>query len=165
MSKNKQGLQPIVGCYVLLLHSTRQISVTVGKFGQLDFSPGYYAYVGSAFGSGGIKARVGRHLSTSASQHWHIDYIKSVMDVVEVWLVYTSLRCEHICAQVCSQMPSASAPHKGFGSSDCQCESHLFFYAKQPKFSTFKRRLSGLKEISSQVKRGDLTICRVVDKD
>ena len=149
----------------MLLHNSRQVSLNVGKFGQLDFSPGYYAYVGSAFGSCGIKARVGRHLSPSESRHWHIDYIKSAMNMVEVWLVYTSLRCEHICAQVCYQLPSASVPHKGFGSSDCQCESHLFFYAKQPGFLTFKRRLSRLKSMSSRATRGDLVICRVADKD
>ncbi len=38
----------------------------MGRLGRFDIIPGYYAYVGSAFGSGGLPARLGHHLKSTA---------------------------------------------------------------------------------------------------
>ena len=128
------------GCYVLLLHNKKQQILSVGKLGDIKFSQGYYAYIGSAFGPGGIKARVGRHLRLSHNKHWHIDYIKTAMEVEEVWLIYTDEHIEHQCAQLCSELKGAQVAWPGFGSSDCSCASHLYFYAAKPSFRSFTRR-------------------------
>ena len=43
------------------LEATAIQDVPIGKLGVLHLLPGIYVYVGSAFGPGGIAARVGRH--------------------------------------------------------------------------------------------------------
>ena len=49
------------GSYLLVMRSERRRRVQVGKLGTIEVNIGYYLYAGSAFGSGGIKARVSRH--------------------------------------------------------------------------------------------------------
>jgi len=43
---------------------------------KLDLLPGYYIYIGSAFGPGGVRARMLRHLRADKPKHWHIDYLR-----------------------------------------------------------------------------------------
>ena len=50
------------GTYAIWMKATSKQIITVGKLGKIEIEPGYYVYIGSAFGPGGIKARVGRHL-------------------------------------------------------------------------------------------------------
>jgi Uri superfamily endonuclease len=93
----------------------------------MHFQSGFYLYVGSAFGAGGVRARVNHHLQASTRPHWHIDYLKPHVSVREVWLSYDRKRREHLWARFLSSMPGISVPMPGFGSSDCGCEAHLFF--------------------------------------
>ena len=127
---------------MLLLRNKQKQNLHVGKFGQILFKPGVYAYIGSAFGPGGIKARVDRHLRQTDKKHWHIDYIKSAMTIEEVWLIYTHQRLEHRCAKICADLEQAQNARPGFGSSDCDCKTHLYYYPKMPKFLDFKKQLS-----------------------
>jgi Uri superfamily endonuclease len=53
------------GTYALLLNLPRAIHLRVGKFGAYRFPQGDYVYVGSAFGPGGLRARITRHLATN----------------------------------------------------------------------------------------------------
>ena len=140
------------GCYVLLLHNKKQQILSVGKLGDIKFSQGYYAYIGSAFGPGGIKARVGRHLRSSHKKHWHIDHIKTAMDIEAVWLIYTDKRIEHQCAQLCGELKGAQVAWPGFGSSDCHCVSHLYFYLHAPSFRSFSMRFKK-ENVAGDVKR------------
>jgi Uri superfamily endonuclease len=39
---------------------------------------------------------------------------------------------EHDWATCFAEMPGASVPLAGFGSSDCACETHLYFFKKRP---------------------------------
>ena len=89
---------------------------------------GFYVYVGSALGPGGICARVNHHLRNSPRPHWHIDYLRPHANVEEVWLCHGRKRREHSWARLLSSMPGVSVPMLGFGSSDCACEAHLFFF-------------------------------------
>ena len=52
------------GAYVLLLTADTPVVLNMPRFGKLTLAAGQYAYVGSAHGPGGLRARVGRHLST-----------------------------------------------------------------------------------------------------
>lgn len=61
------------GTYVLLSSVSLQKRLEVGRLGAFDLVPGCYAYVGSAFGAGGLRARLGHHLQSNAAPHWHID--------------------------------------------------------------------------------------------
>lgn len=64
------------GTYLLVLRSHGEATVQVGRWGPLAVRPGVYLYVGSAFGPGGVRARVGRHLRMRKKPHWHLDYLR-----------------------------------------------------------------------------------------
>jgi Uri superfamily endonuclease len=61
------------GTYILIASATRVQRVEIGALGEFEIVPGFYAYVGSAFGSGGLAARIGHYLETTAEPHWHVD--------------------------------------------------------------------------------------------
>jgi Uri superfamily endonuclease len=109
------------GIYALLLHIPYDLAVSVGELGTLNFKAGYYAYVGSALG--GLEARVGRHLREGKKLHWHIDYLLTRARGVDVVLARTRAKKE--CA-VAKELAKHFSSVRGFGSSDCGCDSHLF---------------------------------------
>jgi len=119
-------MQSKPGTYVLLLESRSAAMVEVGRWGQLRLQPGYYAYVGSAFGPGGIKARVARHCRSKKRMHWHLDYLRSHLTPLAAWCSYSPNRLEHDWALTLAA-ETAFSPIKAFGSSDCSCISHLFY--------------------------------------
>lgn len=119
------------GTYLLLLECEKNTRLSIGKLGEMSVEPGYYIYVGSAYGPGGIRARVRHHRKIATNPHWHIDYLRATTELVDAWCVYGS-RCEHEWAQSLLQNPAAILPFTGFGSSDCDCATHLFFFRRKP---------------------------------
>jgi Uri superfamily endonuclease len=115
------------GTYALLLRPEQEVALTVGKLGPFCLAPGLYAYVGSARGPGGIRARVTRHIRNVTQIHWHIDTFTHVCPVESVlWLVEREhLECRWV--QALLKLPASRTPIPGFGSSDCanRCPSHL----------------------------------------
>jgi Uri superfamily endonuclease len=115
------------GTYVLVMRLNEPTELAVGRLGSFRLTPGYYAYVGSAHGPGGLRARLGRHLQDSKPLHWHVDYVTNRLDVERVYYRTSGRReeCEWT-ARLCG-LPGASAPIPGFGSSDCRagCRAHL----------------------------------------
>ena len=67
--------------------------------GNFDVKRGYYAYVGSAFGPGGLAARLKQHRSISANPHWHIDYLRRAAALVDSWISAEPDRTEHAWAE------------------------------------------------------------------
>jgi Uri superfamily endonuclease len=120
------------GTYALILKCASNAHVQVGRWGLLDLQPGTYIYVGSAFGPGGVRARVSRHLRTEVRKHWHIDYLREYVTSMEVWISYEAKHLEHEWAWVLFGRPEMT-PIQGFGCSDCQCYSHLFFTMDTPE--------------------------------
>jgi Uri superfamily endonuclease len=58
------------------------------------FNAGYYFYFGSAKGSGGLQARLLRHISMEKKKFWHIDYLRPYMDfVAAVFTMQTNQEC------------------------------------------------------------------------
>jgi len=108
-------------CLVFKIDSIT-FSVRSGK--RFKLQDGYYIYVGSAFGSGGIDRRVERHLRREKKKHWHIDYITTddSFKAIEV-LKFYGVQAE---CQIASFLNSFGEPVLGFGASDCSCPSHLF---------------------------------------
>jgi Uri superfamily endonuclease len=119
------------GTYVLLLECAVKAELSIGKLGSMKTGPGYYLYVGSAFGPGGVRARIKHHRKTALLPHWHIDYLRPVAGLVEAWCVY-GRRCEHEWAQILLQSENIETPLPCFGSSDCACETHLFQLEHKP---------------------------------
>ena len=81
----RESLPDCSGTYVLVLESCTFAELAIGRLGTLHLEPGCYLYVGSAFGPGGIAARVGRHAQTEKTARWHIDYLRERTRLVEVW--------------------------------------------------------------------------------
>ena len=110
------------GSYVLLVELPDDRYIPIGKLGRVFFPKACYAYVGSAMN--GFAARLGRHLRREKKLHWHIDYFLKEAEIREIVLCRTDERVE--CA-----LSLALAKHfpfiPGFGSSDCKCDSHLYF--------------------------------------
>ena len=119
------------GVYVLLLQSDT-CSVTVGGLGIIRFHPGWHAYVGSAQGPGGF-ARVVRHIRVNREKNrnprWHIDYLllSPFFHIARVYCIKTDQKIE---CSVSHFMDGRVV--SGFGSSDCSCPGHLFYYPSDP---------------------------------
>ena len=83
------------GTYILIACVAQMKRIEVGQLGTFDIVPGFYAYVGSAFGGGGLRARLGHHLEPTTAPHWHIDYLLAIAQPVEVWYTTVGRRLEH----------------------------------------------------------------------
>ncbi len=147
-SSRLDGMARQPGTYLLILRADSSQRVQVGRWGALDVHPGYYLYVGSAFGPGGVRARVSRHVRKKTARHWHIDYLRAVSVPVAVWCGYGARDLEHRWARTFRGLPGSS-PVPGFGCTDCTCESHLFRFRKLPHPDCLSRAAGGLIELSS----------------
>jgi hypothetical protein len=63
------------GAYGLTVLLTAPLPLEIGKFDRVTLKKGLYFYGGSAFGPGGLKARLARHIRPKNSLHWHIDHL------------------------------------------------------------------------------------------
>jgi Uri superfamily endonuclease len=111
----------------------RPCTTGIGALGRIAFDKGWYIYTGSALGAGGL-SRVSRHIRFYREQYrtpkWHIDYLMSAGDIF--------LR-ETICGKTESDLECALAAAvsgtgiAGFGCSDCDCATHLFYRKENPE--------------------------------
>ena len=124
------------GTYVLVLKNGVERTIQIGRRGNVLLAAGYYLYVGSAFGPGGVRARVSRHYRCKKKHHWHIDYITEVMDIDVTWYNHGPERLEHDWARALAEMHN-TAVVKAIGNSDCHCESHFFYCADRPDCAFF----------------------------
>ena len=109
----------------------------MGRLGKLLMEPGFYIYVGSAFGPGGLKARLNHHLKPAVNAHWHIDYLRPYARVIEIWYTTDPIRRELDWVTRLTRLRSMAAVHPGFGASDSNCVSHLFSAMEKPGFERF----------------------------
>jgi len=129
------------GTYALLLCAAEEQSIEVGALGDMVVRPGTYVYVGSAFGPGGLRARVGRHARGDGALHWHVDYLRAVTRLEAVWYTHDPERRECTWAEVLRARSGATVPVDGFGASDCACSAHLTRFESVPSLSSFRARL------------------------
>ena len=134
-------MPPQPGTYALIFSAARKGQIAIGKIGTLQLQPGFYVYAGSAFGPGGLKARIRHHCSKAARPHWHIDFLASTLALKEIWYTCDPVHREHLWADTIANTRGASAPFAGFGSSDCRCQSHLFFFRSKPGSKNFRRKI------------------------
>jgi Uri superfamily endonuclease len=95
------------GTYVLLLRCSSTRAVRVGRLGTLRLRPGCYVYIGSAYGPGGLLARIGHHRHRAQRPHWHIDYLRRYTRLESVWYA-CDVRQEHVWAAKIAAMPGVS---------------------------------------------------------
>ena len=137
------------GTYVLVLSSRSTDLIQIGRLGALQLQSGFYVYVGSALGPGGVRARLAHQLKLSGRPHWHIDYLRLHTRVEDVWYRLDTRRLEHVWAKRIGLAEGASVPLVGFGSTDCGCESHLFFFPQRPSRERFRQVLGkGIRTVS-----------------
>jgi len=120
----------IKGSYLLIVEEPHEEDIAVGKLGIIHFKKGYYIYVGSAFGSDGIIARLDRHLKKNKKRHWHIDYLMERAHPIGEMHFTGDKRRECELAQRIEEEAQDGVP--GFGSSDCKCLSHMFYFKANP---------------------------------
>lgn len=126
------ALPVFAGAYALQLHLSHSQQIQVGKFARTIFPAGNYIYLGSAFGPGGLRARLGRHLRGTGKPHWHIDYLRCKAEVQTVGYVLAGQEnsqqpLECIWSQALAGFSEAFIPLTGFGAGDCHsgCQAHL----------------------------------------
>ncbi len=134
------------GTYVLILRLSVERRLVVGRLGEIAFAPGYYAYVGSALGQKGcgLRQRLARHLRRQKRLHWHIDTLREVCEIVEIWYVVGSERRECTWAAALGALPGVSPVEAAFGASDCACHTHLFRAADLPDAQAFAQAVKRL---------------------
>jgi Uri superfamily endonuclease len=118
------------GSYALHLTLAAPQSLQVGRLGEFEFPSGEYIYLGSALGSGGLQARLGRHIRGDGSSHWHIDWLRANSLVAGYYFLVTNQRLECLWSEALMNSPQATVPVPRFGASDCRdpenpCLAHL----------------------------------------
>ncbi len=122
--KVKESIQK-GGIYKLVIKLSRDKEIKIGKLGTFVFPKGFYVYTGSA--QNGFEKRINRHLSSNKKFHWHIDYLLTYAKVIKV-LRYVGSRDECKLNSVTGQSAGATQIVKKFGSSDCNCATHLNYF-------------------------------------
>lgn len=111
------------GAYFLVVQLDEPV-----KLRNWNLSSGYYVYVGS--GMKGLHTRINRHLRRRKKLKWHIDYLLVHAKKVVPIPVVASERLECEMAKAVSEICDLAV--KDFGCSDCNCDSHLFFFERNP---------------------------------
>lgn len=113
----------ISGAYALLVALAAPLPVRAGA-GAAALAPGRYLYCGSAYGPGGLRARLARHMRRDKRAHWHVDQITCIGLVEGAFVEEGGDECALNAA-----LGALPLPLPGFGSSDCpRCASHLRFW-------------------------------------
>lgn len=111
------------GVYIVVFHLATPKRITVGGLGRHRFHEGVYLYVGTA--QRNLMARLRRHARRHKPLRWHIDYLSTKVTMLGAVVVPGERSLECVLAKRLAERFEVPIPK--FGSSDCRCESHLFF--------------------------------------
>ena len=127
------------GTYILLIKLSQNSKIIVGALGPISFPKGIYFYVGSAMAITGaltLLNRVKRHLLNDSRKkvHWHIDYLlkSNNTQISRVYMIPSEEKYECIIAK--EIIKKSDDYISNFGSSDCSCNSHLFYFNRLNHF-------------------------------
>ena len=142
------------GVYVMVMHLDHDLDLEIGSKGMMHFKKGYYMYVGSA--KANLTKRIERHKRKRKKMHWHLDYFRGHCEMIAAVPIRTSglpLESWSLIHEPYPSMPSMPDPDievsvecaladavgtiaewevPKFGSSDCDCTSHLFGMMENP---------------------------------
>ncbi len=124
-----------IGTYLLALWLEMPRRMSIGRLGSFEFPAGWYLYVGSARGPGGLAARLSRHqrrLGAQKQAHWHVDYLREWSTWGGAWVRPGAERLECAWAASICRLPDATVVVSGFGASDCRCPAHLVHLSTLP---------------------------------
>ena len=142
------------GVYIMVMHLDHDLDLEIGSKGMMHFKAGYYMYVGSA--KANLTKRIERHKRKRKKMHWHLDYFRGHCEMIAAVPIRTSglpLESWSLTHEPHPSMPSMPDPDievsvecaladavgdiaewevPKFGSSDCDCTSHLFGMMENP---------------------------------
>ena len=117
------------GAYLLWLVLDQPLTIERRGAGPWRLPAGHYAYCGSAYGPGGISARVARHLRGDKARRWHIDHLSATAPIAGVLADPGGHECDLL--DWARRLADSEIPVKGFGASDCRrCPAHLIRFTK-----------------------------------
>jgi Uri superfamily endonuclease len=120
------------GIYCLVFQTTGS-PVRIGALGVIKFRAGWYIYVGSALGSGGLQ-RLERHISLGRLRDkqpkWHVDYLLTSPGFSLVYTVSAGT-VDRLECRLARELNRDSI--QKFGCSDCSCASHLLYRQSDPR--------------------------------
>ena len=116
------------GNYLIVGELKKDRKILVGKLGIINFKKGYYIYVGRAMEN--LTKRIGRHLRKNKKKRWHIDYLVDYLEDLKAIPIRSERNFECEISQDLEKINFSSI--KKFGSSDCLCESHLYYSPTNP---------------------------------
>ncbi len=135
------------GSYILVILLEKEKIIKIGSLRNILFSKGFYLYVGSAMGNTGSSTllnRVKRHFLNKREKklHWHIDYLLAATNshIVKLYLIPSIQSLECIIAQ--ELLEQCDDFIKDFGSSDCNCKSHLCYFQNFKDMNIIKKSKS-----------------------
>jgi Uri superfamily endonuclease len=114
------------GAYILVIKLSNNQKIQIGKLGKIFFKKGFYVYIGSSMNN--LEKRINRHLNEDKKFHWHIDYLLKIAIILEIYLKKNTIKEE--CKIVNIFYKEKIEKVIGFGCSDCNCKSHLFYGKK-----------------------------------
>ena len=114
----------MAGAYLLIARLVEPTSISIARRPARNLAAGWYAYAGSAYGPGGIHARVSRHFRSDKATRWHIDQLTQIAS--ELIAVPAPGGNECALLQAMAAEPGVELSIPNFGSSDCKvCSTHL----------------------------------------
>ena len=116
------------GVYLLVIYLPQDKKIKIGNLEEIYFKEGYYVYIGSA--KRGLSKRIERHKRKSKKLHWHIDYILQKAKILNDIPIITNFKRECFLVEKILQISDNFI--QKFGSSDCSCISHLFYFKYNP---------------------------------
>lgn len=130
-----------------MLKSEQSKNIQIGRLAQLNLQKGYYLYIGSALGPGGVLSRLKHHHRISKKPHWHLDYLRAETKFYAAYALFSPQRKECEWAELMAKSEVVIEPLKGFGSSDCQCDTHLFYFSSSVKMARVIQGVEGILKV------------------
>lgn len=116
------------GAYLLVVHLEKGQRICYGKGKERYFEEGFYVYVGSAMKN--LQSRINRHHRKRKKYFWHIDYLLNKGKLLNSIPIRTKDDIECKLASAIKEISKTEVI--GFGSTDCKCPSHLFYFSTNP---------------------------------
>lgn len=116
------------GVYLLVVHLEKGKRICYGKGKENYFKEGFYVYVGSAMKN--LQSRINRHHRKRKKYFWHIDYLLDKGKLLNS--IPIRIKDDIECKLASAIREISEFGVIGFGSTDCKCPSHLFYFSVDP---------------------------------